>query len=995
VTQPCRLPEGGRIDRARPISFTWDGSTLQGFQGDTLASALLANGVHLVGRSFKYHRPRGILAAGSEEPNALVQLSDGAGREDPNTRATQVLLREGLVAASQNRWPSLRLDFGALNGLMSPLWSAGFYYKTFMWPRRAWNALYEPLIRRAAGLGRAPSQADPDEYCTRYAHCDVLIVGAGPAGLAAALAASERGERVILCDEQHELGGTLLSSGDEEVEHRRATDWLAQTLSTLRSRDSVTCLSSTTAFGYYADNMLGLVQDLSATVSAGGPRQQLWQVRAKEVVLATGSIERPLVFPDNDRPGVMLAGAARTYLNRYAVRVGERIVVYAADDSGYRSALDLQARARCVQAIVDPRPNGSGSLKAAASNAGIEVLGAHAVVSTQGRLRVSAARICALNSSGEPAGAERTLACDSLLMAGGWTPTVHLFSQTRAPLEWEPNLSAFVPGQATQNTWVAGACRGSVSTAQCIMDGYEAGSAAAKAATGAPRSTLAKRTGDAATSPTSTAPDTIAKRPKAFLDFQNDVCATDIAQALTEGFRSIEHVKRYTTTGMATDQGKTSNLNALGLASRLLEKPPVMVGTTTFRAPYTPVTFGALAGEHRGQHLDPVRTTPMHEWARAAGAVFEPVRLWQRARYFPKPGEDMHQAVLRECRITRERAGIFDASTLGKIELVGPDAAVFLERMYTNAWARLEVGRCRYGLLLKEDGYVFDDGVIGRIAHDRFHITTTTGGAPRVLHHMEDYLQTEFQDLRVWLTSTTEEWAVIAVNGPLARQILEPLVEGIDLRADAFPHMAVREGRICGTRTRLFRVSFTGELGFEVNVPSADALPVWEAIHREGLKHGAVCYGTETMHVLRAEKGYIIIGQETDGTVTPHDLGLDWAIGASKKDFVGKRSLSRADLQKPDRPQLVGLLTCDGRTLLDEGAQILTTPRGPGPKRSAGHVTSSYFSAALGRPIALALLAGGRKLHGKTVRVTALDGEIDAEVVPPVFYDVAGDRLRA
>jgi sarcosine oxidase subunit alpha len=528
----------------------------------------------------------------------------------------------------------------------------------------------------------------------------------------------------------------------------------------------------------------------------------------------------------------------------------------------------------------------------------------------------------------------------------------------------------------------------------CIDDGTCAGDSAAASLRGTRSS---KRAPVPASSERGTvdlaALDRIAGGPKAFVDFQNDVCATDIAQALREGFQSVEHLKRYTTTGMATDQGKTSNLNALALAARTLDTVPHAVGTTTFRPPYTPVTFGALAGRHRDVQLDPVRRTPMHGRALRRGAVFEPVALWQRARYFPLPGESMEAAVLRECRITRNRAGIFDASTLGKIEVVGPDAAEFLERLYTNSWSALRPGRCRYGLLLREDGFVYDDGVVARVAADRFHVTTTTGGAARVLHHMEDYLQTEFPELRVWLTSTTEEWAVIAVNGPLARRIVAPLTQDIDLSGEAFPHMSFATGRVCGFPARVFRVSFTGELGFELNVPADAGAEVWDAIQQSGEQHGAVTYGTETMHVLRAEKGYIIVGQDTDGTVTPHDLGLDWAIGKNKRDFVGKRGLARADLARAGRKQLVGLLTRDGSTVLEEGAQLVAADAAGESRVSEGHVTSSYRSAALNRPIALALLADGRNRIGSTVHVPTARGAVVADVVAPVFYDPSGARL--
>jgi sarcosine oxidase subunit alpha len=991
VTQRWRLAEGGHIDRSRPVAFTWDGRPLVGYVGDTLASALLANGVHFIGRSFKYHRPRGIVAAGVEEPNALVTVRDGAGREDPNTRATAVPLRDGLAAFSQNRWPNLRFDVGVLNNALSPLWSAGFYYKTFMWPRRAWRTFYEPLIRKAAGLGRAPSSADPDRYSTRYAHCDVLVVGAGPAGVSAALVASESGASVILCDEQRVAGGAFTCFPEEHANVRSGSEWLERAVRDLASRSRVTCLFGTTAFGYYADNMLGLIEELPQSDAADLPRARVWQVRARQVVLATGAIERPIVFPGNDRPAILLASAARAYLHRYAVRVGDSIAVYAVDDSGYAAALDLHSRTGSVRAIVDPRAHVDESLAESARVAGIELLKEHAIFNTRGRHRVKAIEIGPIDS----VTGDRLIACDALLMAGGWTPTVHLFSQTRSPLQWNTAISEFVPGAPRQATWVAGACRGLRGLRECISDGEFAGaSAAAALGKKAAIRRAPELQGRSSVSANISSLDRIASTAKAFVDFQNDVCASDILQALREGFQSVEHLKRYTTTGMATDQGKTSNLNALALAARSLQIAPHEVGTTTFRPPYTPVVFGALAGAHRAMQFDPVRRTPLHEWAERRGAVFEPVGLWLRARYFPSAGESMHSAVERECRLTRERAGIFDASTLGKIEVVGPDAAEFLDRLYTGSFNTLRPGRCKYALLLREDGFVYDDGIVARIAPDRFHVTTTTGGAARVLHHMEDYLQTEFSSLRVWLTSITEQWAVIAVNGPLARHIIEPLVEGIDLSPPAFPHMSVAEGRVCGHLSRIFRVSFTGELGFELNVPSNVVPQVWEAVQRSGDAYGAVTYGTEAMHVLRAEKGYIIVGQETDGTVTPNDLGLDWAIGKMKPDFVGKRGLARPDLTRTGRKQLVGLLTTDRSTLLEEGAQIVSARSSAAGQQSEGHITSAYPSAALDRPIALALLVDGRNRMGSVVHVPLSGRTVAAEVVSPVFYDAVGARLN-
>ena len=882
MTGVFRTPAGGRIDRARPLEFAFDGKRLIGCRGDTLASALLANGLHLVGRSFKYHRPRGILSAGSEEPNALITLDRGRGRVMPNIPATQVELYSGLRAFSQNRFPTLAFDLGVVTGLVAPLVQAGFYYKTFMWPRTFWRHVYEPAIRAAAGLGRAPTEADPDRYLHHHTHCDVLVIGAGPAGLAAALAASARRERVVVCDEQAEFGGSLLAETRASIEGRSTWDWLRETLETLRQRANVTLLPRTTAFGWFPHNLIGLIErvtDHRVEPDPHLPRERLWHVRARRVVIAAGALQRPLVFSGNDRPGVMLADAARHYLHRYGVRVGTRVVVATGDDSAYEAAVDLQEAGVIINAVADARSEASHMARVS----GLPVRIGTSVIGTGGHLRVSHAAL----SNGE------AVACDTLLMSGGWTPSVHMISQSRARLRFDELLRAFVQGDWTEQVRPAGACNGTFGLAACLAEGHAAGDGGSQPQRHFAAAAAAGRQ------------DT--KSSSAFVDFQNDVTTKDLHVATREGFHSIEHVKRYTTTGMATDQGKTSNMNTLAIVGDLLGKPIPEVGHTTFRMPYTPVTFGALAGVARGALFDPVRCTPIHDWAVAQGAIFENVGAWQRARCFPRDGEDMHAAVARECGALRNAVGIFDATTLGKIEVVGPDAAEFLDRLYTGSFARLTLGRCSYGVLLNEAGFVMDDGIVARLASDRFHVTTTTSGASSVLHHMEDYLQTEFPELRVWLTSTTEHWAVISVQGPLARLVLASLVQDIDISQDAMPHMSVREGHVCGVPARLFRVSFTGELGFEINVPADYGSDVWSAVIAAGGPHGVTPYGTETMHVLRAEKGYIIVGQETDGTTIPADLGLDWTISKAKPDYVGKRSLMRPDMLRRDRKQLVGL----------------------------------------------------------------------------------------
>lgn len=986
MTGAFRTPAGGRIRRDRRLAFRFDGRDYLGCEGDTLASALLANGVTLVGRSFKYHRPRGIVAAGAEEPNALVTVDRGGGRITPNLRATQVALYDGLHAHSQNRWPSLRFDAGAVAGAVSPLLGAGFYYKTFKWPRAFWRLVYEPAIRAAAGLGRAPRLPDADRYIHHYAHCEVLVVGGGPAGLAAALAACGRGARVILCDEQEEIGGSLLAE-TAEIDGKPAAAWLDEARRTLAGHDGVTLLPRTTAFGWYPDKLIGLserVTDHLASPDPNLPRERLWQVRAAAVVLAAGAIERPLVFPHNDRPGIMLAEAARIYLQRYGVKVGGRVAIVTADDSAYRTAGALQAAGVEIAAIADLRSESNSAAMLAAYDGGLPVFAGSAVTGTIGRHRVRAVTL---------AGRAAPVACDTLLTCGGWTPSVHLFAQARGRLRFEATLGAFVPDEGPPDLWCAGACAGRFDLAGCLDTGYAAGEAAARSRAPGRRFTV---TGVAAAGEPGLPPQppphrTASIEPPhraAFVDLQNDVSSKDVHSALDEGFHAIEHLKRYTTTGMATDQGKTANIVALTMAAAWRQQSVPAVGHTTFRAPYTPVTFGGLAGAGRGALLEPERHAPLHDWAAAHGAVFEDVGTWKRARCFPLPGESLPGTVARECRAVRETVGALDASTLGKIEVVGPDAAQFLDLLYPIAVSAMGPGRCRYSVLLNERGFVLDDGIIARLSADRFHVTTTSGGAAAVLHHMEDYRQTEFPHLRVWLTSTTEQWGVIAVQGPQARSVLAPLVQGADL--GTMPHMSVRACHVLGVAARLFRVSFTGELGYEINLPAGQLAPVWEAL----IAAGAMPYGTDAMHVLRAEKGYIVIGQETDGTVTLDDLGMAHPSSQRKRDFVGKRSMQLPDLRRSGRRQLVGLLTEDPNVVLEEGAQIVADPQVRTPMPGLGHVTSAYWSGALQRSIALALLANGRAQQGNILYVPMPNGVIPVLVSPPLFYDREGARLH-
>ena len=997
--QQFRLAEGGRIDRDRPLSFRFNGRAYQGYAGDTLASALLANGVHLVGRSFKYHRPRGIFSAGAEEPNAIIQLETGT-RSQPDLRATQVELYEGLRAESVNCWPSVRFDLAAINSRLAPLFPAGFYYKTFMWPGRAWH-LYEAVIRRMAGLGVAPTGPDPDRYEKTHIHADVLVAGGGPAGLAAALAAARAGARVILADEQSAFGGQLLGNG-ESVDGKPGAEWAAAAAAELVDLPDATLLPRTTVIGYFDDNYLTLCERVTDHLGPAAPpelpRQRLWKVRARHVVLATGAHERPLVFQGNDRPGVMLASAAQSYVNRYAVRPGRRAVLCANNDSAYRAALDLQEAGVEIAAIADLRPAPDGAGVEAARAQGIEVLPGQAVVATQGGRHLTGVEIAPLSEDGNAlAGPSSTEKCDLLCVSGAWNPAVHLFSQSRGKLRYDEGLACFVPGRSVQAERSAGACNGRFALADCLAEGHAAGTAAAAAAghgddSGPVPKAEAEPVGAIRAVPC--VPSRSGRANKHFLDLQNDVTAADVALAAREGYRSVEHTKRYTTLGMGTDQGKTSNVTGLSVLAAALGRPVPEVGTTTFRPPYTPVTFGTIAGRDVGDLADPARMTPMHHWHVQVGAVFEDVGQWKRPYCYPRQGESKREAVDRECLAVRNAVGILDASTLGKIDIQGPDARKLLNMVYTNAWNKLEVGRCRYGLMLGEDGMIFDDGVTSRLAEDRYLMTTTTGNAARVLEWLEEWLQTEWPDWRVYCTSVTEQFATMTICGPKARDLLAELVDGLDLDPAAFPFMSWRAAAVAGVPARIFKISFTGENSYEINVPANYGMAVWSAIMNAGEKYGITPFGTEAMHVLRAEKGFIMVGQETDGTITPHDLGMDWAVSKTK-DFLGKRSLARADTTRAGRKQLVGLLTEAADAVLPEGGQIVSELARKPPMDMIGHVTSSYYSAALGRSIALALIKGGRDRGGETVHVPLLDGSsIAATVTEPRFYDSEGERLR-
>jgi sarcosine oxidase subunit alpha len=985
---------GGLVDRSRVLRFALDGRALTGFSGDTLASALLANGVRLVGRSFKYHRPRGILAAGPEEPNALVELRDGARRE-PNTRATAAELFDGLSAQSQNRWPSLNFDLLGLNVWLAPLIKAGFYYKTFMWPAAFWEKLYEPLIRRAAGLGRAAGAEDPDHYEKAFAFCDVLVIGSGPAGLAAALAAGRAGARVILCDEDFCFGGRLLSER-QEVDGVEGHFWAARAVEELEGLPEVRLMRRSTVFGTYDHGTYGAVERVADHLPVppdGRPRQRAWRIVAKRTVLASGAIERPMVFPGNDRPGVMLAGAVRAYLNRFAVAPGRRAVVFTSGDDGWRTVADLARAGVEVAAVVDPRPAVAEGLSGLAREHGARAMLGAEVAAAHGRRGLAAVDVH------DGLGRTERIPCDLLAMSNGWNPAVHLASHLGGKPVWDEAISAFVPGAVPGGMTVAGAAAGRLTLADALADGERLGREAAAACGfggAAPSPAPAAASEPAAAAPLWKAP--AAGADTAFVDFQNDVTAADVAIAHREGFRAVEHLKRYTTLGMATDQGKTSNLPGLALMAELTGRPIPETGTTVFRPPYTPVSIGALAGHHRGRDFRPTRLTPAHAWAEEQGAVFVEAGLWLRPQYFPRPGEgDWLDTVTREVETVRGAVGVCDVSTLGKIDIQGADAAEFLERVYVNGWKSLAVGRARYGLMLREDGFVLDDGTTARLGETHFLMTTTTANAARVMQHLEFCHQVLWPTLDVRMVSVTEQWAQFAVAGPQAREVLGDVIDlDHDISDAAFPYLSAGAVTVGGgIPARLFRISFSGELAYELAVPASYGEAAVRAIMEAGAPYRIAPYGTETLSVMRIEKGHVA-GGELNGQTTARDLGLGRMISA-KKDFVGRLMAQRPALLDPDRPALAGFRPVDGAQRLRAGAHFIPPGAPLSVQHDEGHMTSVAFSPTLGHWIGLGLVRRGPERIGERVRAVdpVRGGDMEVEICHPVFVDPKGERLRA
>jgi sarcosine oxidase subunit alpha len=988
--QANRLSNGGLIDRSAALNFRFDGKTFSGFKGDTLASALVANGVKLVGRSFKYHRPRGILTAGSEEPNALVELRSGARRE-ANTKATTAELYEGLEAASQNRWPSLNFDVMSVNQLFAPIFVAGFYYKTFMWPAKFWEAIYEPAIRRAAGLGRAAVVPDPDHYDKAWAHCDVVIAGSGPAGLAAALAAARCGARVILCEEDFVLGGRLLADGGT-IDGLPAAEWVARTLAELTAMPDVRIMTRTTLFGVYDGGTYGAIERVNDHLPAPPEhqvRQRLWRIVAKRCVVAAGAIERPIVFAGNDTPGVMMASAMRSYINRYAATPAKRIALFTNNKDGWRTAETAIAAGLQVAAVIDARPDVSPAHRSLASKGGFPVL--HGSVSGVDGGKDGVRKV----SVSLTGGARAEVEADGLAVSGGWNPAVGLTSYHRGRPKWRDDIAAFVPDGAPPGMVAAGAANGAFGLGACLREGFEAGAAAAR---------NAGRSGNIGSMPV--ADDEafsisplwhVAGKGKAFVDQQHDVTASDVELAQREGFQSVEHLKRYTTLGMATDQGKTSNVAGLAIMAAVSGKSIPETGTTIYRPPYVPVAIGAFAGHHRDENFHATRLTPSHHWAAEQGAIFVDTGLWKRAQWYPRAGEkDWLESVTREVKAVRNGVGFCDVSTLGKIDVHGPDAGAFLDRVYINAFSSLAVGKARYGLMLREDGIVYDDGTTSRLAEDHYFLTTTTAKAGLVMQHLEFCRQVLFPELDVQLTSVSDQWAQFSIAGPKTRDLLKEIVDPAeDLSNEGFPFMGAREVDLRGgIKARLFRISFSGEMAFEISVPARYGEAMARNLMIAGKPFGVTPYGTEALGVMRVEKGHVA-GPELNGTTTAADLGLGKMMSA-KKDFIGRVMAGREALVAPNRQVVVGIKPTDKARRLRSGAHIIPKGETPGPDNDQGYVTSVCFSPVLDQWIGLGLVERGRERIGEIVHThDPLRGEdYDVELCNPVFYDPDGGRQR-
>ena len=998
MSQNFRLNNIGLINRDKKISFKFNGKNYSGYEGDTLASALIANGVHLIGRSFKYHRPRGFFGVGVDEPYAMVQLYRN-NETEPNVRATEQELFEGLEAKSINCWPSVNFDIGAINNFLNRFFPAGFYYKTFMWPRSFWHKVYEPFIRKAAGFGVASTNHDKERYEHKYEYCDLLIAGSGPSGLASAYAAAKNGARIILAEDKPRYGGSLLTS-EVNIGNQSGKDWAEKIIAELKEMPNVTVKNRSQVFGYYDHNMLVMSERVSDHLPKSkkfSPKQRLWYIRAKEVIISSGSIERPIVFGNNDTPGVVLASAAKEYLKVYGVLVGKKPLIFTNNDSAYETAIEFKKNG-IMPLVLDTRNNPESEIINEAKNLGIEIKFSHVVVAAKGYKKVKSAEIAKISKNKKELNNIKNVDCDCICVSGFWTPTIHLASQSGNKTKFNEKIDAFVPDKSKQKEVTLGSAKGVFTLEETIKTSFEAGYEISKKITENDN----KITIPQVSEKKNTSHDKFwcvplpkEKKYKRFLDFQNDVVVTDIELALREGYRSIEHVKRYTTLGMATDQGKTSNLNGLQLVSDIENKIVPSVGHTTFRPPYTPVTIGAIVGREIGKHTKPTRKSPMHLWHEKNKAVFVDAGVWLRPRYYKIGNEGLFEASKREAENVRKNVGVCDVTTLGKIDIKGPDSAEFLNRVYTNAWLKLPIGKARYGVMLREDGIVMDDGTTTRISENHYHMTTTTAQAANVLSHLEYYLQIVWPELNVNVVSTTEQWAGAAIAGPNSRKLLQKLFPDIDVSNEALPFMGYVESNLSGVQARIFRISFSGELAYEVNVESDNGNFMWEKIIEDGKEFEIQPYGTEALSTLRIEMGHVA-GSELDGRTIPYDNGLQGLV-SKKKDFIGKRSLNRKAFIAEDRQKVVGVVPLDKKTSIPEGSHLVEDVNAKLPNPKLGHVSASCWSVEYNNPFSLAILKDGKNMIGKKLFAMSplKNKSIPVEIVSSHYVDPKGERVRS
>ena len=998
MSQSYRISNEGLLNRNKEISFKFNGKKYTGYEGDTLASALLANGVHLVGRSFKYHRPRGFFGAGVDEPNAKLQIQLN-GHSEPNVNATEFELVEGIEATSQNCWPSVEFDVGAINNFLNKFFPAGFYYKTFMWPKSFWYKIYEPFIRKAAGLGVASIEKDKERYEHKYEYCDLLVAGSGPAGLSSAYAAAKNGAKVILAEDKPRFGGSLLTD-EVTIDNLSGKAWADKIINELKEMPNVLVKSRSQVFGYYDHNMTVMFErtgDHLENKPKYTPRQRLWYIRAKEVLLSTGSIERPIVFGNNDTPGIFLSAAAKEYIKVYGVLVGKKPLIFTNNDSAYETALEFKKQG-IDPIILDTREEHSSELIETAKNQNIKIKFSYAVIAANGYKKVKSAQIGKLNKDKTAFENSETIECDCICVSGFWTPTVHLASQSGNKLKFNDQIDAFVPDKSKQNETSVGASKGTFTLKETLDDGFKTGFNLSKKITNNSNATSTPNSNETKKNPHDKfwcSPLPKDKNFKRFVDFQNDVAVSDIEVALREGYRSIEHVKRYTTLGMATDQGRTSNLNGLQLVANVEKKIVPQVGHTTFRPPFTPITIGTIVGREVDMEYMPTRKTPMHRWHEKNNAVFVDAGAWKRPRYYKRGYENLFEASKREAKNVREHVGICDVTTLGKIDIKGPDAAEFLNRVYTNAWLKLPIGKARYGVMLREDGIVMDDGTTTRIGENHYHMTTTTAQAANVLSHLEYYLQVVWPELKVNVLSTTEQWAGAALAGPKSRAMLAKLFPDLDVSNEALPFMGYREGNLFGIKAKIFRISFSGELAYEINVVSNRGLFMWEKMMEVGKEFNIQPYGTEALSTLRIEMGHVA-GPELDGRTIPYDVSLEGLV-SKKKDFIGKRSLQKEAFNNSNRQKIVGLIPTDKKTSIPEGAHLVVDKNAKLPNPKLGHVSSSCWSVENNNPFSLAILKDGKNMIGKKLfAVSPLkNSAIEVEVISSHYVDHEGKRVRS